>query len=155
KHEDSNDRAKRFYVLDESSLASTHQMHAFLEHLALDDRVLLVGDVRQHEAVDAGRPYQQLQEAGIAIARLDDNARPQEPALKDVVERLARGDVRGAMEQLDVQGRVHEVPDRAERFAAMARAYVQQPKGTLVVSPDNRSRTEINEVTHREMQAAG
>ena len=42
------------------------QMHAFLERLHADDRVLLVGDTRQHQAVDAGRPYQQLQEAGIA-----------------------------------------------------------------------------------------
>ena len=55
---------KRLYVLDESTLASTKQMHAFLERLRSDDRVLLVGDTRQHEAVDAGRPYHQLQEAG-------------------------------------------------------------------------------------------
>lgn len=37
---------KRLYVLDESSLASTKQMHTFLERLGPDDRVLLVGDVR-------------------------------------------------------------------------------------------------------------
>jgi ATP-dependent exoDNAse (exonuclease V) alpha subunit len=59
---------KRLYVLDESSLASTTQMHTFLERLGPEDRVLLVGDVRQHEAVDAGRPYQQLQEAGLHTA---------------------------------------------------------------------------------------
>ena len=29
----------------------------------------MVGDVRQHEAVEAGRPYQQLQEAGMQTAR--------------------------------------------------------------------------------------
>jgi len=48
---------KQLYVLDESSLASTKQMHAFLHRLAQTDRVLMVGDVRQHQAVDAGRPY--------------------------------------------------------------------------------------------------
>jgi ATP-dependent exoDNAse (exonuclease V) alpha subunit len=46
----------RLYVLDESSLASTKQMHTFLARLQSDDRVLLVGDARQHEAVDARRP---------------------------------------------------------------------------------------------------
>ena len=66
---------KRLYVLDESSLASTKQMHTFLERLGPDDRVLLVGDVRQHEAVDAGRPYRQLQEAGIRTAHLDEIVR--------------------------------------------------------------------------------
>jgi ATP-dependent exoDNAse (exonuclease V) alpha subunit len=59
----------RLYVLDESSLASTKQMHTFLERLGPQDRVLLVGDVRQHEAVDAGRPYHQLQEACTRIRR--------------------------------------------------------------------------------------
>ena len=64
---------KRLYVLDESSLASTRQMHAFLTRLEPNDRVLLVGDTRQHQGVEAGRPYQQLQEAGIQTARLDDD----------------------------------------------------------------------------------
>src|SRR5206468_789924 len=55
------DGQKRLYVLDESSLASTKQMNQFLHRLKASDRVLLVGDMRQHEAVEAGRPYQQLQ----------------------------------------------------------------------------------------------
>jgi predicted ribonuclease YlaK len=73
---------KRLYVLDESSLASTKQMHVLLERLGPDDRVLLVGDVRQHEAVDAGRPYRQLQEAGVHTTRLDEIVRQRDPELK-------------------------------------------------------------------------
>jgi phosphate starvation-inducible protein PhoH len=42
---------KRLYVLDESSLASTRQVHDFIERLQPNVRVLLVGDHRQHEAV--------------------------------------------------------------------------------------------------------
>src|ERR1035441_5541657 len=49
---------KRLYVLDESSLASTRQVHEFVNRLHPNDRVLLVGDRRQHEAVDAG-PFAQ------------------------------------------------------------------------------------------------
>jgi conjugative relaxase-like TrwC/TraI family protein len=66
---------KRLYVLDESSLASTKQMNEFLHRLHGEDRVVLVGDTRQHEAVEAGRPYQQLQEAGMQTARLDEIVR--------------------------------------------------------------------------------
>jgi ATP-dependent exoDNAse (exonuclease V) alpha subunit len=61
---------KRLYVLDESSLASTRQMHEFIERLHRNDRVLLVGDSRQHDAVEAGRPFAQLQEAGMCTATL-------------------------------------------------------------------------------------
>ena len=68
-------------------------MHDFLQRLGPQDRVLLVGDVRQHQAVEAGRPYQQLQDAGMETVRLDDIVRQHDPALKAVVEQLSRGEV--------------------------------------------------------------
>jgi ATP-dependent exoDNAse (exonuclease V) alpha subunit len=131
---DTDDRGKRLYVLDESSLASARQMNAFLHRLHPEDRVLLVGDVRQHQAVDAGRPYEQLQEAGIETARLDTIVRQKDPALRAVVERLARGDVGDAIRCLDAQSRVHEIKDRAERFAVVTREYLTHPEDTLVIS---------------------
>src|SRR2546425_1827271 len=149
------DGKRRLYVLDESSLASTKQMNEFLHRLNPDDRVLLVGDVRQHQAVDAGRPYQQLQEAGIETARVGAHVRQKDPALKAVVEQLSRGDVRGAIQSLDAQGRLHEISHKDERLKEIAREYITNPKGTLVVSPDNQSRVEINDVIHRSMQTAG
>jgi len=94
-----NDRSgvqKRLYVLDESSLASTKQMNEFLHRLKDSDRVLLVGDTGQHQAVEAGTPYQQLKEAGIQTARLDEIIRRKDPALKEVVEHLSRGEVKPA-----------------------------------------------------------
>src|SRR5256884_6779517 len=42
---------KHLYVLDESSLASTKQMNEFLHRLKDSDRVLLVGDTRQHQKI--------------------------------------------------------------------------------------------------------
>ncbi len=116
------DGQKRLYVLDESSLASSKQMNQFLDRLGEHDRVLLVGDVRQHQAVEAGRPYQQLQEAGMQTARLDEIVRQQDPALREAVEQLARGEVKEAIYNLDGQGRVHEIVDRHERLHEMARS---------------------------------
>ena len=55
---------KRLYVLDESSLASTKQMHDFVSRLHPNDRVLLVGDTRQHETVEAGRPSRSCRTQG-------------------------------------------------------------------------------------------
>jgi len=146
---------KRLYVLDESSLASTRQMHDFIVRLHRNDRVLLVGDSRQHEAVEAGRPFAQLQEAGMRTATLNDNVRQRDPELKQVVEQLASGQVGVAVESLDQQGRVHQVKGHDERIAAIAREYAKSPSGTLVVSPDNRSRSEINQRIHNELQSRG
>jgi len=142
-------------VLDESSLAGTKQINELLHRLDGSDRVLLVGDKRQHEAVEAGRPYRQLQEAGMHTARLHEVIRQKEPELKEAVEQLARGDVHGAVANLDQQGRVHEIVVREERLGAIAREYAREPQGTLVISPDNESRRELNTLIHREMQARG
>jgi len=149
------DGQKRLYVLDESSLASTKQMNELLHRLTERDRVLLVGDTRQHQAVEAGTPYQQLQEAGIQTARLDEIVRQKDPALKEVVEQLSRGQVREAIQNLDFHGRVQEILDRDERLRAIAAEYVKQPQRTLVVSPDNKSRVELNRIIRTELQKSG
>ncbi len=146
---------KRLYILDESSLASTRQLHDFVHRLHPNDRALLVGDRRQHEAVEAGRPFAQLQDAGMMTVRLDEIVRQKDPELKRVVEQLARGQVHEAIENLGRQGRVHEIRDHSERIAAIARVYANAPERTLVVSPDNRSRMEINERIHAELQGRG
>jgi ATP-dependent exoDNAse (exonuclease V) alpha subunit len=146
---------KRLYVLDESSMASTRQLHEFIHRLHPNDRVLLVGDRRQHEAVEAGRPFAQLQEAGMVTVRLDEIVRQKDPELKSVVEQLGRGDVQEAIQNLDRQGRVHEIRDHGERIVAIANEYANSPERTLVVSPDNRSRMEVNGRIHAELQDRG
>jgi conjugative relaxase-like TrwC/TraI family protein len=146
---------RRLYVLDESSLASTKQMHEFVHRLHPNDRVLLVGDRRQHEAVEAGRPFAQLQDAGMKTVKLEEIVRQKDPELKQVVEQLARGEVREAVLGLERQGRVHEIRGHEERITAIAKEYAKSPEGTLVVSPDNRSRVEINLAIRAEMQERG
>ena len=121
---------RKLYVLDESSLASTRQMHEFIVRLHPNDRVLLVGDTRQHEAVEAGRPFAQLQEAGMKTAKLDEIVRQRDPELKRAVEELARGDVGSALSSLERQGRVHEISGRGERIDAIAREYARSPEST-------------------------
>ena len=76
-------------------------------------------------------------------------------ALKQVVEQLAKGQVGEAVQGLERQGRVHEVANQAERIAAIAKEYARQPENTLVVSPDNRSRAEINQAIRTELQGTG
>ena len=146
---------KHFYFVDESSLASTNQVREFLARLGPNDRVLLIGDIRQHQGVEAGRPFEQLQEAGMRTAKLDEIVRQKDPALKSTVELLANGQVSAALDALQKQGRVQEIPDREERIHAIARSYVESPQNTLIVSPDNASRRELNAAVRQELKANG
>jgi conjugative relaxase-like TrwC/TraI family protein len=146
---------KHFYLVDESSLSSTNQIREFLTRLGPNDRLLLVGDIRQHQSVEAGRPFEQLQEAGMRTAKLDEIVRQQDPALKSVVELLATSQVSAALGALQQQGRVKEIPNAEERVRAIAKCYVESPKNTLIVSPDNASRRELNVAVRQELKATG
>jgi conjugative relaxase-like TrwC/TraI family protein len=146
---------KHFYLVDESSLASTNQIREFLSRLGPDDRVLLIGDIRQHQGVEAGRPFEQLQQAGMHTAKLDEIVRQNDPALKSAVELLATGQVSAALDALERQGRVKEIPNREERVRAIAKAFVESPENTLIVSPDNASRRELNVAVRQELKASG
>lgn len=85
--------------------------------------------------------------------KLEEIVRQKDPELKRVVEQLALGQVREAIDNLDRQGRVHEIPDHDRRITAIGKEYASSPERTLVVSPDNRSRMEINERIHTELQS--
>jgi conjugative relaxase-like TrwC/TraI family protein len=146
---------KHFYLVDESSLASTNQMREFLSRIGRYDRVLLIGDIRQHQGVEAGRPFEQLQEAGMRTAKLDEIIRQKDPALKSAVELLATGQVSDALDTLQQQGRVKEIPNAEERFYTIAKCYVESPVNTLIVSPDNASRRDLNVAVRQQLKANG
>ncbi len=110
---------------------------------------------KRGQVIEAGKPFAQLQEAGMKTISLDQIVRQKEPELRQVVEQLARGEVGAAVKNLDSQGRVHEFRGREERIDAIAKEYAKSPENTLVVSPDNRSRAEINERIHAELQRHG
>jgi ATP-dependent exoDNAse (exonuclease V) alpha subunit len=148
-------KRRHFYFVDESSLASTNQMREFLARLSTSDRVLLIGDTRQHQGVEAGRPFEQLQQAGMRTAKLDEIVRQKDPALKSAVELLATGQTAQALDLLRQQGRVREIPDREERIRAIARTYAESPANTLIVSPDNDSRRELNLAARQELKSSG
>jgi conjugative relaxase-like TrwC/TraI family protein len=147
--------ARHLYMLDESSLASTRQMQSFLEKIGPQDRVLLVGDTRQHQGVDAGKPFEQMQEAGMRTSQLDQIVRQKDPELLRAVEHLSRNDTATGIQLLQHQGRITEIPDNRQRIEAIAKDYVARPENTLVVSPDNASRRDINDAIRAELQANG
>jgi conjugative relaxase-like TrwC/TraI family protein len=151
-----NDPAqKHLYLVDESSLASTEQMRDFLRRIAPDDKVLLIGDVRQHQGVDAGKPFEQLQEAGMRSASLDRIVRQKDPELLRAVEHLSKNETATGVRMLQEQGRVTEIPDAELRIAAIAKTYSAQPENTIIVSPDNASRRALNQAVRQQLQAVG
>jgi conjugative relaxase-like TrwC/TraI family protein len=147
---------RHLYMLDESSLASTKQMREILEKIGPQDKVLLIGDTRQHQGIDAGKPFEQLQQAGMRIAQLDQIVRQKaNPELLKVVEHLSKSEIAIGVQMLEQQGRITEIVDPQERIGAIAKSYASHPENTIIVSPDNASRRQINQAVRQELQALG
>ncbi len=132
--------ARTALVVDEGSLASTVQARDLLriaDALRIP-RLVLVGDQKQLGAVDAGKPFAQLQEAGMKTATMDEIMRQRDPDLKAAVEASLAGDVRRAFEKLG--SNVAEVNPDNLAGAAAAR--------WLALSPDERARAGLMAPSH-------
>jgi conjugative relaxase-like TrwC/TraI family protein len=140
---------KEIWIIDESSLLATRQVNGLLRKArdAEVDRIVFVGDQRQHHAIEAGRPIYQMQRAGMAIARLETIRRQRDPGLRQSVVHVSSGRISEALTLLDQRGDIHEVKGAKERYAAIAAEFVTAHRlgeGVLVVSPANEERRELN-----------
>ncbi len=130
-------------------------MRDFLEKIGPQDKVLLVGDTRQHQGVDAGKPFEQLQLAGMRTAHLDRIVRQKDPELLKAVEHLSKNETAIGIRMLRQQGRVTEIVDGQQRMESIAKSYAAHPENTIIVSPDNASRRAINQAVRQELKTLG
>ncbi len=139
------ERQPGVWIVDEAGLLDAGRMLRLLQRADYHGaRVILVGDRGQHHAVEAGQPFAQLIENGMPTERLGSIRRQRDAGLLQVVEHLSERRVGLAVRALREQGRVVEVKQRGARHAAVARAYVAQPEGTLVIAPTNAERQDLN-----------
>ena len=139
--------AKTILVVDEGSLASTVQARDLLRianELRIP-RVVLVGDAKQLDAVDAGKPFAQLQAAGMQTATMDEIMRQRDSVLKEAVEASLKGDIERAFEKLG--SNVAEVkPDNIAGAVAARwlRLDEEARANTGVMAPSHELRQAIN-----------
>ena len=88
-------------------------------------------------------------------SQLDRIMRQKDPELLKAVQHLANTETVKGISMLAEQGRVTEIPNGHDRIAAIARDYAAQPENTIIVSPDNRSRQQINEAVRTELRKSG
>ena len=150
--------ARTALVVDEGSLASTVQARDLLriaDALRIP-RVVLVGDEKQLEAVDAGKPFAQLQRAGMQTAVMDEIMRQRDPALKEAVEASLAGDVKRAFAKLG--DNVAEVNPDNLAGAAAARWLALSPEARAnagLMAPSHAIRERINEIVRERLVRDG
>ena len=138
---------KTVLVVDEGSLASTVQARDLLRIAAAIriPRVVLVGDRKQLDAVDAGKPFAQLQAAGMKTAVMDEILRQKDAELKEAVRASLAGEIGRAFDKLG--DRIAEVNPDNLAGAAAARWLKLSPRereNTGLMAPSHALRTAIN-----------
>ena len=159
---DSNDDAQKraIWIVDEAGLLSAKDAHQLLAKAQSQNaRVILVGDIRQLSAVEAGNPFKSLQMAGIQTAYLEESRRQKTEALRAAVVCLSAGEQREGLDRLDNGGMVHEVTDSQERHRCIVNDYMGLPAAarekTLILSGTNAERLELTADLRTALQAEG
>ncbi|WP_241485650.1 AAA family ATPase, partial [Xanthomonas euvesicatoria] len=109
-------------------------------------RAVFLGDTTQTKAIEAGKPFYQLQKAGMETAHLVEIRRQKDPQLLEAVKLAAEGQSAKSVAQIR---QVLKEPEAAARYAAMVKHYAELPKHdrdqTLIITGTNQSRKALND----------
>ncbi len=134
------------FVLDESSFTSSRMMRDFLTIVdAMQPRAILVGDKKQLGAIEAGKPFTELQQFGITPIIVDEVIRQRDPELKAAVYQTIVGNACGALHTL--KDHIHEYERDELAIAAASKWLARTPeerRNTLLLAPSNAMREAVN-----------
>jgi len=130
----------RVLLVDEAGMLSTKQMGKLVEVAERNgNRLILVGDTKQHEAVERGNALRNLVEgAKLPVARLSSVKRQKDEVQRRISELLGAGKLVEGLALQDKHGMVFEQCDEEKLFEQAARSYaesIEAGKETIVVIP--------------------
>jgi len=157
------DMRGQFLIVDESGMMSTNDMVRLMEIAEkYDNRVLLVGDWKQHESVDAGQSFRLLQaEGGLKYAELSENRRQESMRHREAVNSMSTGTADGILKgfnQLDAAGAVVVEPDRERLREKLTTAFLaakDQGETALIVTPTHREADFLTEKLRTALRERG
>lgn len=153
-------KPNQIWIVDEAGLLSAASAYDLLQRAKSENaRILLVGDIRQLNAVEAGNPFKSLQQAGIRTARLEQSLRQRTPHLQVAVDLIASGEIEKGFTRLDESGCIKELSTDEEKIERIAVDYLaiapEQRDDTLVLAGTNYERLSITQRIREGLKAEG
>jgi len=139
------DFEKKIVIIDEASMISTTQMKdLFTISKELNFKIVLVGDRKQLDSVEAGVPFFELQRNGMALAEMREIFRQKNPQLKAAVKSTINRKIDQAFKEIE-----YDVIVTKDSLAKMAVAQLiamstEERQGTMILTPANETREEVN-----------
>ena len=151
---------KEVWIVDEASLISTKNMtQLFSAAQQHDSRICLVGDHRQIGSVEWGKPFEQLVRKGMAHAEMNDIRRQKDERLLKAVEAAVAFNPKKTLDLIASKGDVRAIASNEQRQTQLVQDYLalspKERENTLVIVPDNESRTHVMNQIRQELIKEG
>ncbi|MCL6336268.1 conjugative relaxase [Pectobacterium carotovorum subsp. carotovorum] len=137
---------REVWLVDEASLVGASNMYAMLDEANRSGAaMLLLGDKKQMESVDWGRPFTVLQGFKMQTSNVTNIIRQKNEDLREAVYASINGDFGLAFDKIKNNVFNLEHHSIAADYLKLSR---QERENTLVVIPDNEGRMEFNNHVH-------
>ena len=146
-------------IVDEAGLMGVGDMHSlFALAKNFDNRIVLVGDIGQHNSVMRGDAFRILQqEAGLQTLTLE-NIRRQKGKYKFAVDAVSKGDLTGGFDRLDKLEAITEEADDEARYRTLGDTYanyIDKDESTLAVAPTHAEGKRVTDEIRRALKERG
>ncbi len=147
-------------VIDEAGMIGTRQMeHVLAEARKREAKVVLVGDVEQLQAIEAGAAFRSVAERHGAV-EITEIRRQSEDWQRDATRQLATGRTAEALDAYNEAGHVHAAATHDEAHAALIDAWDRDrqeasDESRIVLAHTNDDVRALNEAARAKLREAG
>lgn len=147
-------------LVDEAAMVGTRNMNALFKASEKSNlRVILAGDYKQIQAVQAGDSMRSIeQKAQLPMARVKEIVRQRDnPELKSAIQAMSNGEQLRAYKILEQQGAVKQIEDKQDREKAIAKEFVKNLKNktsVMLVAPTHKEGEQLSNQVRSTMKEA-
>ncbi len=149
---------KTVLVVDEAGMVGSRQMAALVEHVqGAGAKLVLVGDTRQLQAIDAGAAFRAIQDR-VGGVELIDVRRQQYQADREMAKAFRDGRAADALKNLSDRGLLHveKTTEQAQQKAvANYLRDVMDGKATMILAATRREVRDLNQAARAEFREIG
>ncbi len=151
--------ARSVLVVDEAGMVGTRQMSQLVEATERTGaRLVLVGDARQLQPIEAGGPFPEIQRR-LGAAELTEIRRQRDDWARDAVRDFAAGDAREGLQAYAERGLLTIAADRHETQIALIDAWkvrgLRAPEDQLIFAGTRSDATHLNRLAQAERGKVG
>lgn len=146
-------------VVDEAGMVGTRQMERLVREVGdRGGKLVLVGDARQLQPIEAGGPFRAIGKA-VGEAELKTITRQREQWHREAVEQFSEGNAGEALRAFTERGLVHVADDRLAAMRALIDRWreraAENPGGCLIFAGEGREVAALNRMAQAERSGIG